>query len=183
MVWVEASCYGGHYPSSTSTSVCVCVTCFCEGRPISFQGILIQNLMLETPEEIELGVKHPVKKRKRKATDKLAACSDRIAVVRVWQTVVTPSLVTVKKSSMEEYCQSCQRSLLLCLWELRSRYLPCVYPSELTLNEINKFRLNWQLASKVIILPLMSPHWNGRRLGLRGNTAGCGRAVISNTKK
>lgn len=84
---------------------------------------------------------------------------------------------------MEEYCQPCQRSLFLCLWELRSRHLPCVYPSKLTLNEINKFRLNWQLASKVIILPLMSPHWNGRRLGVHGNTAGCGKAVYSNTKK
>ena len=119
----------------------------------------------------------------KETTDKLAASSDRIAVVRVWQTVVTPSLVTVKKSSMEEYCQPCQRSLLLCLWELRSQYLPCVYPSKRTLNEINKFGLNWQLVSKVIILSLMSPHWNGRRLGLYRNTAGCGKAVFSNTKK
>lgn len=84
---------------------------------------------------------------------------------------------------MEEHCEPCQRPLFLCLWELRSRHLPCVYPSKLTLNEINKFRLNWQLASKVIILPLMSPHWNGRRLGLHGNTTGCGKAVFSNTKK
>lgn len=84
---------------------------------------------------------------------------------------------------MEEYCQPCQRSLLLCLWELRSQYLPCVYPSKRTLNEINKFGLNWQLVSKVIILSLMSPHWNGRRLGLYRNTTGCGKAVFSNTKK
>lgn len=63
------------------------------------QEILIPNLMLETLDEIELGAKHPLRK---KTTDKLAVSSDRIAVVRVWQTVVTPSLVTVKKSSMEE---------------------------------------------------------------------------------
>lgn len=34
--------------------------------------------------------------------------------------------------------------------------LPCVYPSKRTLNEINKFRLNWQLPSIAIILFLMS---------------------------
>lgn len=84
---------------------------------------------------------------------------------------------------MEEYSQPCQWSLFLCLWELRSRYLPCVYPSKLILNEINKFRLNWQHTSKAIILLLMPLHWNGRRLGLRRNTAGCGMAVSSNTKK
>lgn len=84
---------------------------------------------------------------------------------------------------MEEYGRWCQHSFPLCLWERRRWYLPWVYPSKLSLNEINKFRLNWQLASKVIIPPLMSPHWNGRRLGLRGNTTGCGQAVFSNTKK
>lgn len=58
--------------------------------------------MLEKPEAIELVVKHPLEKKKTKKkekqpTDNLAASSDRIAVVRVWQTVVTPSLVTVKE--------------------------------------------------------------------------------------
>lgn len=77
-------------------------------------------------------------------------------------------------------------SAFLYLWELRSRRLPCVDHSKLTVNEINKFRLNWQLASKMIILSLMSPHWNGRRLGLNGNTTGCGKTVFfffSSTKK
>lgn len=56
-------------------------------------------------------------------------------------------------------------------------------PSEHNLNEMNKFRLNWQLASKVIILSLMSPLWNGRRLGLNGETVGCVQPGFSSTKK
>lgn len=52
-----------------------------------------------------------------------------------------------------------------------------------SLNEINKLRLNWQLASEVIILSLMSPQWNGRRFGLNRNSTGCGEAVFSSTKK
>lgn len=64
--------------------------------------------MLETPEEIELVVKHPVEKKTLR--DKLAA--NRIAVVRVWQSIVTLPLVTVKKSSVEEPCRPCQWSLL-----------------------------------------------------------------------
>ena len=67
MVWVEASCYGGRYSSPTSTSMhvsaCVCVT-FDVKVSLFFQEILIQNLMLETAEEIELGVEHPLKKEK-----------------------------------------------------------------------------------------------------------------------
>lgn len=118
-------------------------------------------------------VKHPLKKKQ--PTDKLAAGIDRIAVVRVWQIVVTPSLVTVMQSSMKEYRQACQQFQFLRLWELWSRNLPCVYPSKLTLNEINKFRLNWQLTSKVITLPLMSLHWNRRRLGLHENSTGVAR--------
>lgn len=76
---------------------------------------------------------------------------------------------------MKEYRQACQQFQFLRLWELWSRNLPCVYPSKLTLNEINKFRLNWQLTSKVITLPLMSLHWNGRRLGLHENSTGVAR--------
>lgn len=80
--------------------------------------------------------------------------SDRITVVRVWQTVVTPSLVTVKESSMEGGMLSAQPAASLPPSVGTERlYLPCVYPYKLTLNEINKFRVNWQLASKVIILP------------------------------
>lgn len=167
VAWVEASCYGGQ--------LCCKGELAFSGHPNSeFNAWITRRNWISGKASSE---------REKKPTDKLAASSDRIAVVRIWQSVVTPSPVTVKKSSTEEYCGACQQSHFLCLWELRSAYLPCVYPSKRTLNEINKFRLNWQLVSKVIILPLMSPHWNGRRLGLNGNTAGCGTAVYSNTKK
>ena len=56
-------------------------------------------------------------------------------------------------------------------------------PSELILNEINKFRLNWQLASKVIIPSLMSPLWKGKRLGFSREAVGCVKPGFSSTKK
>lgn len=139
--------------------------------------------MLETPEEIELVVKHPVERWKKRENliDKLAA--NRIAVVRAWQTFVTLPLVTVKKSSVEEPCQPCQWSLFpLAVGTEESSFAMCRF-LQTSLNEINKLRLNWQLASEVIILSLMSPQWNGRRFGLNRNSAGCGEAVFSSTKK
>lgn len=120
--------------------------------------------MLQTVEGVEFEVKHSLKKGK--PTYKMAA--NRIAVVRAWQALVTLFLLTVQLSGRILSASS--------VWELRSQHLPCADSSKLTLNEINKFRLNWQLASKVIILSLMSPLWNGRRLN--GNATGCGKAVF-----
>lgn len=120
--------------------------------------------MLETPGDVKFVVK-------KINTDKLAA--NRIFCCQGLAHHCRP-LATVKTSTLEEPCQPWQRSLLP-LRRLRSQHLPCVYRSKLTVNEINKFRLSWQPASKVIILSLMSPHQNGRRLGLNGNTTGCGK--------
>lgn len=47
-----------------------------------------------------------------------------------------------------------------------------VYALKLTLNEINKLRLNWQLVSKVIILSLMSLCWKDGCMGVLQGVAG-----------
>lgn len=97
-------------------------------------------------------------------------------VIRVWKSLFPTPVVTVRSYLV----------LCVCVWggvggvgvhALQSN------PAELIVNEINKFRLNWQLASKVIIPSLMSFLWNGKRLGVSGETVGCVQPGFSSTKK
>lgn len=123
---------------------------------------------------LNLEVRRPKKKGKKKKGK---------IVVRVWKSLF-PTPVVSKWSKI----LSCPVCMYVCgvgwggvggvgVHALQSD------PAELILNEINKFRLNWQLASKVIIPSLMSSLWNGKRLGVSGETVGCVQPGFSSTKK
>lgn len=111
---------------------------------------------------------------------KLAVSGERTAMLGFWQNFAAQSFH--RQGKLIEGTWSTLPAISLPLF-VGAEKLPCLYPSRQTLNEINKFRLNWQLPSVAIILLLMSLCLCGGRLGLRVSGVGCGAAALSNTKK
>lgn len=142
--------------------------------------------MHETLGEIELVAKHAPRKKKKKERGKTSETKWQRRGLQLsgFGRALSPSLLLQRRTARWKNVVNAATALVsVRLWELMSRRLPCVNPSKVPLNEINKLRLDWQPASKVITLSLMSPRWNGRRLGLNGNTAGCGQAVFFQHKE